>query len=183
MKRFAIILALIVIIIAVASFYNSTVVWIITVVAWIVLSLLSPFIQLFLGPAIATVKLFSIVSPSLYTALIIAVLSAFILKKRTSSKWILTASSFLIFWLVHAPCSIYLGERHIHLMAQNKYSTEAHDVDINLGGWYKVFQGNHMGLPGHDRYLGKPHGYIYLDGKKCNWSFTKNDFVCSRRRA
>ncbi|WP_027710176.1 hypothetical protein [Zooshikella ganghwensis] len=134
-------------------------------------------IQLFLGPIIVTVKLYDIVYVSLYSAIAVAISSVFFLKKVTPNYWVLTVSVFTIFWLVHVPYSIYLGEKHIYRTAQERYSVEAQDVNINLGGWYKVFQGNHMGLPSHSRYLGKPHGYIYLDEKKCNWSFLYDDFT------
>ncbi len=174
MRVVKIILVILMIAIVVTSITNQ-------VVAWVVLSLLGPFIQLFLGPIIVTVKLFHIVYFSLFAALIIAISSILVLKMTISNRWVLVVIVFIIFWLVHVPYSIYLGERHIHLTAKAKYSLEAQDVNINLGGWYKILQGNHMGLPGHDRYLGKPHGYIYQDGEKCNWSFMKNDFTCPRR--
>ena len=173
MRVVKILLAIIIISIVIGSIINP-------MIAWIVLLLLGPLIQLFLGPIIVTVKLFYIVYLSFYASLIISIFSIAVLRKFISKSYFVLAAVFSIFWLVHVPYSIYLGERHIHGSAIEKNSSEAHEVNINLGGWYKLSQGNYMGLPGHDSHLGNPHGYIYRDSKKCNWSFMKDNFICPR---
>ena len=144
----------------------------------LVLFLLGPFIQTLLGPAIITAKLFHIVHPSFYVAALASVLSIAPSKKLGANIYRALGISFCVFWAVHTPYSIHLGEERIRAIALKKYATEAHEVSVNLGGWYKLFSGNYMGLPGHDRHLGKPHGFIHRDGKECNWSFIKDDFVC-----
>lgn len=145
---------------------------------WLALYFLAPFIQLLLGPAIITTELFHIVHQSFYIAALASLLSIVLLRKWASNIYRKLVILFGVFWLIHTPYSIHLGEARIRSIASNKYSTEAHEVNVNLGGWYKLSEGNHMGLPGHDRHLGEPHGYIYRDGKECNWSFIEDDFVC-----
>ena len=140
--------------------------------------LLGPFIQILLGPVIITAKLFHIVHQSFFIATLASILSVVLLRKWASKICRRLVVLFGVFWAIHTPYSIYLGEERIRTIASNKHSTEAHDVNVNLGGWYKSPEGNYMGLPGHDRHLGKPHGFIYRDGKECNWSFIEDDFVC-----
>jgi hypothetical protein len=148
---------------------------------WLALFLLGPFVQILLGPVIITAKLFHIVHHSFYIATLASILSIVLSRKWSSNIYRRLVVLFGVFWAIHTPYSIYLGEERIRTIASNKHSTDAHEVNVNLGGWYKLSEGNYMGLPGHDRHLGKPHGFIYRDGKECNWSFIEDDFVCPVR--